>query len=285
MKRYTAIIFTLALLVSASLTSAPGGGEDKKDLLGAGALSDMRDRFRVGRASFDYRFLPDGSGEAMDIIFDIHNNTQYPVKLKYITLAMYETDKVDKTYRQLVPYSTWRERDYEKEEKQIFYATSAPFPMDINLNNKDGDIAKIWEIVFKEEKQLCLDAKNKAEQCEYAEKKRRKEVEYGRLFPPMWSIVRYLVENHAKFGHEFLLPGITLPDPQKTSVNLTKNDPPGNGLLYHNRVKSTVISTHVSRYRPDFLLFNKAMVIILEPETGQVLYRRFYRFKRPLKMQ
>lgn len=90
----------------------------------------------VENVSFIQRGAPDGSGEILDVVFDIVNLDGEPLELYAFVMAYYERDAVDAKFRRLVPFPAWRKEDVDKEAHAILSMSVTP---------ENIDSAEIWD--------------------------------------------------------------------------------------------------------------------------------------------
>jgi hypothetical protein len=240
----------------------------------AGQLQDIN--FSVKNITFTTYFKSNGRGEVIDVIFDIHNEKETKQELSYSVVTFYESDFVQTKERKFIPYPTWRKRDFDKEKKIVYFIKASP----ININKEDMD--NIWKNTVDGEYQVCINAKNKTELCEFQKKQRNKIIKKYDILPPMWDLMNYIQQNPIKFAKKFTLPGISSPDKKKEFIEENGVEV---GKLYHTRTMTTIMSSHESLYRPNYYFFNKVLIYLFDANTGKVLYRRLIRFKREKKIE
>ncbi|RME91975.1 MAG: hypothetical protein D6767_04150, partial [Candidatus Hydrogenedentota bacterium] len=107
------------------------------------------DRFKVGNFSFSRRYANDGTGEYLEVFFDMKNYTDEAIPLEVVVIGVWEEDRVDEKRRKMIPYPKWRTRDFDKEVFDIKYADSIP-PIDktkINPNLKKREYPQMMDYV------------------------------------------------------------------------------------------------------------------------------------------
>jgi len=191
-------------------------------------------------------------------------------------LAVHESDTVDKRTRQLVPYPTWRSKDFEKEALRINHSVASPVDL------APEEVAAIWKEKNEQDDALCKSAKNTAEQCSFQKNRTETYLKRFKPYPELWRMADYLAKNQSKYSKKFVLSGINAPKVANPAEPWELLDKDGReiGKIIHARLKATVISSHESRFRPNFHHFNKVVILVFEPGSGKVLYRKFMEFKR-----
>lgn len=251
-------------------------------------------QLRVSNLNFDRRFAGNGWGEFLDVVFDIHNNTVQDQELFVFVAAYYETDAVDPRQRRWVPYPVWRHRDFDRETFLVRQISIAP---------RDIPDDKIWseeDPVFQRQQLILNRMRNSVAGTAPIEDFR----------PPFWKYEYYMMQ-HPTEGLKITLSGETSPPADRTI--LTNYIPPTEEET-RSRVHKTLIqhrytvefgrrqaifrSHHFARFRPNYVFFNRAAILIFDARRAQqtsaadsteegpgsaLLYKRVIAFNRPLR--
>ncbi|MAZ41980.1 MAG: hypothetical protein CMB93_04265 [Flammeovirgaceae bacterium] len=92
-------------------------GDEVSYLYPAGSRYD--ERFHVDRTTFLGRLQNDGKGNLLEVSFDILNRTKQDIKLRLMVVGMYEEDTTFTLHRQNIKYPKWRKADIEGRSRHI----------------------------------------------------------------------------------------------------------------------------------------------------------------------
>ena len=256
-------------------TSEPAKGEPKADTKGqVPVLMTIQDyspiavassRFQIKNVNFDRRYAPTGLGEFLDVVFDMDNLTGGPLDLYAYIIAVAETDAVDASYREVIPYPAWRKHDPLSERYLVRYLT---------LTGRDGlkadEIAgQIWDASdpdFRWARYRVAAMRTSA-----AVQKPIEDV-----LPPMWKYQNYFFfnpENGLKFKlHGELGPleadaiqtNFIRPTAKEQETRIFNNIDKHTYTLEHSRRRTIFRSHHYSQFRPNYRFFNKVIIMVFE---------------------
>lgn len=262
------------------------GNSDVMSLQDFNPISLTDARFSVGRVNFDRRYASTGTGEFLDIVFDINNLTNEVINLQAFVIAFNETDAVDRRTRSLIPYPTWRFNDPAQSQFLIHYMTITPdirnnipsneteIPCSENCIRGFNDL-DIWNVNdpdYKAYKSIIERMQNAVASSE--------PIQF--VHPPLWKLLNYITNNPTK-GLKFTLYGergpgqdrvidtnYISPSPQQKKLKINPNLPRHKYTLEFNRQMTVFRSHHFSRYRANFMFFNTVAIILFDADKAKV---------------
>ena len=219
-------------------------------------------RFTISGFNLDRRYAMNGSGEFLDVVFYVNNNTSTPVKLLAFVIAFNETDGVDHPARGLIPYPQWRNRDYDAEKSVVHYLRMSPqdVPEKAIWGYKDPDY-------FKTAKHLA---------------RQRNSITGNRpipdLLPPLWKYIEYISYKPSVFLPFTLYGDVGPTDDKRVESNYVRpteterdtkvfrNIEKHTYTLENDRRRTIVRTFHFSKFRADYKYFNKVAVVIMDQD-------------------
>ena len=203
----------------------------------------VNDQFSVNNLSFFRRYDQKGKGELLEIIFNVTNKTLKILDLKLFIVGFHEKSGINSEYRKLVPYPTWRKRDFEKDVRQIDFLDSIP-----KINPSDVQRLQV---------KTTLQGMNLNE--EYA------------------SFLAYIqhIKKISDSGVPFKLYALeNIPTPEIQERSYCR--------ITELRAKTNIVGTLYIKYglNQTFKFINHIGIIIYDANTKKVAHRQFYRFKK-----
>ena len=294
------LCFPIALLVFSSFLfgqSQKTKEQERKEEKTAQKILDIKDykplskkdiRFVVSKPTFSRHLAVDGSGEYLDVIFDIQNHTTESINFYLFVSAYNESDLVDKKYRKWVPHTKWRKRDFYKEDFIVNKVSITP---------KDILPSLIWDA-------------NDPDQAHYRALSTLKKnfVSTTRplpeVYPPMWKYLEYIRHN-PKTGVAFQLSGALVPPADKAiqtgkarallyekegKARMSKKDKP-KYTIENSPHLSMIYTYHFSDFGRDRNFFNRVAIQLFDAEdvdknlraggAGEAAFKKIYSIKVP----
>ncbi len=206
------VLFVLLISLSRSVelfaqnspTSEAKDGKEKATAKNILSIQKYRPFFentnevKIRGLSFSRRFTPDGIGEFLDVAFILENLTLKPIRLYAFIMAYYETNFIDKKYREWIPYTNWRKRDFNEEEIVMQSVSVSPKNILPTLiwDKNDPDYNYYQDIITRKKGLISTTYPVKFP------------------YPPVWKYLEYMAYN-PKEGIDFTLPGLQAVDRKK----------------------------------------------------------------------
>ena len=268
---------TLAILISGSIfvaqaqqpasnnTAAAGNSKGYYSLNQYYPLEVQDYRLDVEKVNFYKRFDTNGAGEFLDVGFDVVNNSATTMQLYGYVVAYYESNAVNDEARRLVPYPSWRSRDYDREARIVHYVSITPKDINENdiWNENDPDYISYMQLVSRMRNSF---ATNNA-------------ISFVR--PPIWKYLAYINDRPTE-GYKFPLYGIKGPDAAKGELSMDTNyvapteeerKKRNHPALHEHKYtvnfyprKTMFQSHHFSPFRTNYQFFNKVVVVLYAAE-------------------
>jgi hypothetical protein len=245
----------------AEFPPAPEGGYSANNYI---PLQLIDPRFQVTHFNLDRRFAGNGHGEFLDVVFDVNNLTSEDVRLFAFVVAFYESDAVNERARNWVPYPSWRDRDYMKEQFLIHHIAITPrdIPDSTIWNPSDSDYHDYATTITRMRESVAGD------------------VPIPDIKPPFWKYIEY-INAHPTRGLEFTLHGdkgptpdkvlqsnFPVPTPEEQRVRIHKSLYKHKYDLYHDRRVTIFRSHHYSKFRADYHFFNRVAILLFDAEKA-----------------
>ena len=237
-------------------------GDEPSYLYPAGSRYD--ERFRVDRTTFLGRLQNDGKGNLLEVSFDILNRTKKDIKLRLMVLGMYEEDTTFTLHRQNIAYPQWRKADIEGKSRHITKFSIVPV-MDEEivhkyiLDQRKGD----------DHGEGHLDDHGGFPMTQNEKRKKESLFHWAEYY-------HFVEENILKRGAPLTLQGS------------------GEGKDEIREFKRLSIAEYVRRttvYAQLFIpiqdprqLYNVVGVFLYDEETKNIVYQKYYKFTKPLKV-
>ena len=256
-------------------TSEPPKGDGKSQVPILMTLQDYSptavasSKFQIKNINFDRRYAPTGLGEFLDVVFDVDNLTAGPLDLYAFIIAVAETDAVDVSYREVIPYPVWRKHDPLRGEFLVRYLT---------LTGRDGlKVDEVSRQIWDETDPDFVWARTRIGAMRTSA---AVQVPIEDVFPPMWKFQNYFFFNPDQ-GLKFKLYGelgpqeadsiqtnFVRPTAKEQETRLFTNIDKHTYTLEHSRRRTIFRSHHYSAFRPNYRFFNKVIVMMFEQEQA-----------------
>lgn len=220
-------------------------------------------RIRVTKYNFDRRFTPTGTGEFLDVVFEVNNETSKPIDLYAVVMAYYQTDFINTGYRRVIPFPHWRKNDPRRDQLMVHKITITPEDIDSaeiwNENDSDYDQYKGMVQAFR----VAVETDTPIDE----------------FYPPFWKYLSYFCYFPSK-GLKFTLTGIEAPvEADAIQTNFIR---PGRDVenpyeklykhkytLEHYRRKTVFRSHHYSKFEPYYKFFNRVSVLLFDAQKAK----------------
>lgn len=241
-------------------------GEYTKDYQ---ALPTADPLLEVRNISFEKRIAPSARGEILDVQFNLYNQDVKTREYAVYVLAVHEAD---------VPVyypSKWRYNDPQKGMKYIRFQKLSPEPDWL----KEEDVFK---------------AVSSEEVVKYHQERDKNAILDGTLRrvpndPNLDDYIMYLIKNRDKalkvkvFGIQAPEDGTPLSTNRSVDEAELKRDVNYKAdnqtyTVQNNKYFTTITTHHFSIYRPDYLFFNKVVILVfdLERPRNQLIFRSIH---------
>jgi len=260
----------ISILLSNSLLTAKDSGSNPA-FFENGSVQD--ERFEVSNFSFRKGFASHGKGEYLDIYFQVDNKTDEKLKMKVFVVGFWEDNRTHTRFRKYVKYPKWRNRDYEKEVKDIVFLDSKPLipkkdVFDFIKQNKPKTMLNQKTFKIVDSKTYKMTEVTGGEKLKYYQ------------YPDMKDYITYIAANPTK-GIEFTLFGMESKELKKDSdFIVNKND----FTFLFSSIKTSVFTKLYSKYRADRKFFNHLGIFFYDVKNKKICYRQIVRFKRKFKV-
>lgn len=261
-------------------------------------VAQIDPRFTVTGLNFDRRYSPNGLGEFLDVVFDVNNLTSKNVDLRVFIAAFYETTSVLDRQREMVPYPSWRDRDYEREQSLVkqMIVTPADIPESRIWDKTDPDYHRYYTTINRMRNSLGGD----------------EPITDPR--PPFWKYLQFMMEHpnegllmtlhgdNSPTSDKALQSNYPQPSAEELKIGIHKSIYLHKYTIEHTRRKTMVRSHHYSNFRADYHYFNRVAIVIFDATRADaymqqkkdgvqegdepivaLVYKKVFEFDKPLR--